>query len=79
MMMNAEQCRMARAGLNVSISDLAGETGLRPSTISAFERGGSSLQKTVDALRTALEARGASFFGPGDGVPSGGYGVRLRG
>ena len=69
---------MARAGLGVSIADLAVETGLRPSTISAYERGGSSLQRTVDALRAALEARGALFFGAGDGVPSGGIGVRLK-
>ncbi len=76
-MMTAEQCRMARAGLNVSIADLAAETGLRPSTISAFERGGSSLQRTVDTLRSALEARGAVFFGGGAHVPPGGVGVRL--
>ncbi|WP_183986687.1 helix-turn-helix domain-containing protein [Sphingomonas jinjuensis] len=76
-MMTSEQCRMARAGLNVSIADLAAATDLRPSTISAFERGGSSLQRTVDALREELERRGAVFFAAGDGVPSGGVGVRL--
>lgn len=77
-MMTADQCRMARAGLNVSIADLASATGLRPSTISAFERGGSSLQRTVETLRSELEHRGVVFFGAGDGVPSGGAGVRLR-
>lgn len=78
MTMTPEQCRMARAGLGLSIAELSEATGLRPSTISAFERGGSPLQRTVDALRAELEARGALFFGQGDGVPSGGAGVRLR-
>lgn len=76
--MTPNQCRMARAGLNVSIADLAEATGFRPSTISAFERGGASLQRTVDKLRSELERRGAVFFPAGDGVPSGGAGVRLR-
>ncbi len=76
--MTAQQCRMARAGLDVSIADLARLTGLRPSTISAFERGGSSLQKTVDLMRSALEAQGAVFFEGGAHVPNGGAGVRLR-
>jgi len=78
MSMNPIQCRMARAGLGISIAELAKAAGVRAATISHFESGGDSYRSTVDKLRDALQDRGAVFFPSGDGVPSGGAGVRLK-
>jgi transcriptional regulator with XRE-family HTH domain len=75
MLMTPQQCRMARAALTLSISELSEATGIRPNTISEFERGADSRRSTVDRLQVALEARGALFLPADEG---GGPGVRLK-
>lgn len=72
--MNAEQCRMARAGLGWSVRQLARRSGVSFTTISRFENGGGSHYSTVGKIQSALEAAGVKFLADdGDGV-----GVCLR-
>lgn len=66
--MNATQCRMARAGLEWSGKVLSDKTGVRPATISAFEKGGAALTTTVDKLKTAFEETGRVRFEGETGV-----------
>lgn len=77
MSMTPKQCRMARAGLGMSIADLAGAADVRVATVSHFERGGESYASTVKKLRAALEKRGAVFVGDGEASLTGGPGVRV--
>jgi transcriptional regulator with XRE-family HTH domain len=72
--MNAAQCRMARAALQLGVRDLAEAARVSPTTVSKMERGESLFPRTVDAIRAALEAAGVEFI-PENG---GGPGVRLR-
>lgn len=69
---------MARGALEWTQSDLAEQAKVRQVTVSEFERGSDARRSTVDKLRAALEAGGVLFFSAGDGVPSGGPGVRLK-
>ncbi len=59
---------MARAGLNWSGKDLSDRTGVRPATISAFEKGGAALTTTVEKLREAFLATGRVRFEGETGV-----------
>ena len=68
---------MARAGLGMSIADLAEAAAVRVATVSHFERGGESYASTILKLREALEKRGATFVGDGEASLSGGPGVRV--
>lgn len=77
-MMIPEQCRMARAGLGLSISELADAAKVQAMTISKFERGGDSYASTIGKIQAALEVRGAVFVGDGEASLSGGAGVRLK-
>ena len=72
--MNAAQCRMARAALQMGNRELAALAKVSPTTISKFEAGEELKPRTVEAIRTALEAAGVEFI-PENG---GGPGVRLR-
>jgi len=72
--MNAAQCRMARAGLQLSVRELAEMARVSPTTISKLERGEALYSRTVDAIRAALEAAGIEFI-PQNGD---GFGVRLK-
>jgi transcriptional regulator with XRE-family HTH domain len=66
--MNDAQCRMARAGLGLSIADLGKLAGVRTMTISKFERGGAVVSATVEKLRQSLVAQGAEFINGGKSV-----------
>jgi transcriptional regulator with XRE-family HTH domain len=68
------QCRMARTALAWGVRDLASAAKVSPDTVARFERGESLYERTVDALRTALESAGVEFI-PENG---GGAGVRLK-
>ncbi len=71
--MNAAQCRMARAALQLGVRDLADAARVSPTTITKLEQGdGDPQRRTVEAIRTALEAAGVEFTN-GDAP-----GVRLR-
>ncbi len=75
--MTPEQCKMARAGIGLGIRELAALAEVAPGTITRFERGEGIYPRTLDAIRTALEAAGVVFLGDGELV-DGGPGVRLK-
>lgn len=57
---------MARAGLGLTINDLAKLAGVRTMTISAYEGGKAKTQPaTVEALRAALVREGVEFINGG--------------
>jgi transcriptional regulator with XRE-family HTH domain len=63
---------MARAALGLGVRDLAELAKVSPDTIARLERGEELRERTVDAIRSALEAAGVEFTN-GDQP-----GVRLR-
>lgn len=65
---------MARVALDLGVRDLAALAKVAPGTISRFEAGEELKERTVDAIRAALESAGVEFINDerGDGV------VRLR-
>lgn len=68
------QCKMARTALGLGVRDLAEMAKVSPDTIARLERGDPLRERTVDAIRVALETAGVIFI-PENG---GGAGVRLR-
>lgn len=70
----AVQCKMARVALDLGVRELADLAKVAPATVSRLEAGESLKERTVDAIRAALEAAGVEFI-PQNG---GGPGVRLR-
>jgi transcriptional regulator with XRE-family HTH domain len=65
---------MARAALQLGIRELAQSAKVSTNTVTRFERGEPLRERTVDAIRAALEAAGVIFVDEnGDGP-----GVRLR-
>lgn len=75
-MLDAVQVRMARAGLGLSVRELAERSGVADSTILRFETGrGAILTTNMARIQKALEEAGVLFL-PAD--LTGGPGVRLR-
>lgn len=72
--MNAIQCKMARVATGLGIRELAILAGISANTISRLERGEELKDKTVQAIRTALETAGVEFIAENGG----GAGVRVR-
>ena len=72
--MNAAQCRMARAALQIGVRELAAAANVAPSTITRLEAGDELKPRTVEAIRATLEKAGVEFI-PENG---GGAGVRLK-
>jgi len=72
--MTPVQCKMARAALGWSTRDLGQVSDVSHDSIARFERGESLKDRTVDAMRAALEAAGIIFL-PDDGES---VGVRVR-
>lgn len=72
--MIAVQCKMARVALGVAVRDLAEMAKVSPDTIARLERGEPLKERTVDAIRSALEVAGVEFIAENGG----GAGVRLR-
>jgi transcriptional regulator with XRE-family HTH domain len=68
------QCRMARIAVSFSVIDLATAAKVSPNTVVRFERGEALKERTVDALRAALESAGCIFIEANGEGP----GVRLR-
>jgi transcriptional regulator with XRE-family HTH domain len=64
--MNPVQCKMARVALDLGVRDLAALAKVAPGTVSRFEAGDELKERTVDALRAALEAAGVTFLDSGD-------------
>jgi len=59
---DARHVRMARAGLGISVRDLAQLAQVNKATIVRLEAGMSVRQATVQAVKSALEAEGARFY-----------------
>ncbi len=55
------QCRMARAALGWGVRELAAAAKVSVDTVARFERGDELKERTIDALRRALEAAGVEF------------------
>jgi len=60
--MNPKQSRMARAGLGWRASDLAAAAGVGTATVARFELGETVAEKSIAAMRGALETAGAEFI-----------------
>ena len=59
--MIAAQCKMARAALGLGVRELAERAKVSPDTVARFERGEPLRERTIDAIRQALEAGGVGF------------------
>jgi len=71
-----EQIRMARAGIGVSVRQLAEMSGVAESTILRFESSKGGMQTgTLTRIRNALEGKGVVFIDADDAI---GPGVRLK-
>ena len=68
--MTGQQCRMARAALNMGVSDLAKLAKVATGTITRLEAGEELKPRTVEAVQHALERKGIEFIGD--------EGVRVR-
>lgn len=79
MIFSAQQCRMARAALELGVRDLAEIADVSPNTIARLERGDRLHPRTLAYVKGALEAQGATFIAPGALSAQGGEGVRLGG
>jgi transcriptional regulator with XRE-family HTH domain len=65
---------MARAALNIGVRELAAMADVSTNTITRLERGEALYQRTIETIRTALEAAGVIFIDENGEGP----GVRLR-
>jgi transcriptional regulator with XRE-family HTH domain len=72
--MTPAQCRMARAAIEIGVRELAEAAKVSTNTITRFERGEPLRERTLDAIRSALESAGIEFIAENGGGP----GVRLR-
>jgi DNA-binding XRE family transcriptional regulator len=72
--MDAIQCKMARAALGWGVRKLAETAGVSTQTITRLERGEQLRDRTTETLKVAFEAAGIEFI-PENG---GGPGVRGR-
>lgn len=72
--MTPEQCKMARAGIGMSVRELAEKARVSTNTVTRFEGGEPLKERTVDAMRDVFAEAGVEFI-PENG---GGAGVRLR-
>ena len=61
--MNATQCRMARAALQIRLSDVAKLAKVATSTVARLEAGDELKPRTVEAVQRAFEAQGLEFVG----------------
>lgn len=68
---------MARSGLGISSAELAELARVGINTISRFEQGADARSSSLEAIRSALEAKGAVFLSKNEVSIAGGPGVRL--
>jgi len=75
--MNPQQCRMARAALDLGVRDLAKIADVAPNTIARLERGEGMHARTTAHVQGALEARGVIFIDSNSMSAWGGAGIRI--
>lgn len=68
LIMTSAQCRMARAALKWSTSDLANQAGVTPTTANRFENGKDAYASTANKLRDAFLQTGLIQFEGEGGV-----------
>ena len=62
MLINAKQCRMARAALQISVRELATMAKVATDTITRLEAGKRLKPRTVEAVQHAFEKAGIEFI-----------------
>lgn len=67
---------MARAALQFGVRELAEAAMVSTNTITRFEKGEELKERTINAIRAALEAAGVTFLSDGDVAT--GHGVSLK-
>ena len=63
--LDGTQCKMARAALGIGVRELAAKAGVSPDTVSRLEKGEKLHQRTVIAIREAMEEAGVEFLPDG--------------
>lgn len=76
-MLTSQQCKMARAALDLGVRDLAEIADVSPNTVARLERGENMHRRTRKYLRAALEREGVAFLDRHAISAWGGEGVRL--
>lgn len=61
MRITPEHCKMARAGLGLSVKDLSEKAEVGLNTVIRFENGADTRSSSIDKIQKALEALGAEF------------------
>lgn len=64
-MITAQQLRMARAALSLTIAQLAKASGISATSIAAIERGGDFRSSTMRSIEASLRKQGAVFGADG--------------
>jgi len=72
--MNADQARMARAALKMSVHDAAAAAKVSPNAVVALEAGLKVINSTREKIRKTYEAAGIEFIAECGAGP----GLRLR-
>jgi len=67
-MITPQQIRMARAGLNWTLEDLAKKAKINPNTLSRYERGQDVLLSTLAKAEQALRHAGVTFIDDHTGI-----------
>ncbi|WP_376957722.1 helix-turn-helix transcriptional regulator [Azospirillum sp. A26] len=63
------QLRMARAGLELTVRQVAEIAGVNLNTVHRIERGHSAMHDTILKIQSALEAQGVEFIADGVRIP----------
>jgi hypothetical protein len=65
--LTAQECRMARAALDIGVRELAIAADISPNTVARLERGEALHRRTLAHIQATFEARGVVFVSPGPG------------
>jgi predicted transcriptional regulator len=76
-MLTPQQCRMARAALELGVRDLAQIADVSPNTIARLEAGEKMHRRTLDFVKGVLETEGIVFINSEEKSIYGGPGIRI--